>query len=91
MTAFLDTVSGFVWGPVTIILLVGTGILMAVLTKAIQIRRFGCAWQLISGRFDNPEDEGGISHFQALSAALPATIGTGNIAGVGTAIALGAP
>jgi len=87
----LSRVSGFVWGPVTIILLVGTGILITLLVRGIQIRKFIYAWQLISGRFDNPEDEGEITHFQALSAALSATIGTGNIAGVGTAVALGGP
>ncbi len=91
MDQFLSTVSGFVWGPVTIILLVGTGVLVALITKAIQLRKFAYAWKLISGKFDNPDDDGEITHFQALSAALSATIGTGNIAGVGTAIALGGP
>lgn len=91
MDQLLSTVCGFVWGPVTIILLVGTGVLVALITKAIQLRKFAYAWKLISGKFDNPDDEGEITHFQALSAALSATIGTGNIAGVGTAIALGGP
>jgi len=91
LQAFLSTVSEIVWGPVTIVLLVGTGILISLLVRGIQARRFVYAWQLISGRFDNPEDEGEITHFQALSAALSATIGTGNIAGVGTAVALGGP
>ena len=91
MDQLLNTVSGFVWGPVTIILLVGTGILVALITRAIQLRKFIYAWNLISGKFDNPDDEGEITHFQALSAALSATIGTGNIAGVGVAIAMGGP
>ena len=91
MDQLLNTVSGFVWGPVTIILLVGTGVMMALITRAIQLRKFVYAWKLISGKFDNPDDDGEITHFQALSAALSATIGTGNIAGVGTAIALGGP
>ena len=88
---FLDKIDSLVWGPVTIILLVGTGLFLTLLVKAIQVRRFFYAWNLISGKYDNPEDEGEITHFQALSAALSATIGTGNIAGVGTAIALGGP
>lgn len=88
---FLNTVNGFVWGPVTIVLLVGTGILIAVLTGVVQVRKFGYAWLIISGKFDNPDDKGEITHFQALSAALSATIGTGNIAGVGVAIAMGGP
>ncbi|MFH1216933.1 MAG: sodium:alanine symporter family protein [Pseudomonadota bacterium] len=91
MTHFLDNVSSFVWGSLTIILLVGTGIFITLLVKGIQVRKFFYAFQLISGKFDNPDDKGEITHFQALSAALSATIGTGNIAGVGTAIALGGP
>lgn len=91
MSDILNTISGIVWGPVTICLLVGTGVLMALITKAIQLRKFTYAWRLISGKFDNPEDEGEITHFQALSAALSATVGTGNIAGVATAIAMGGP
>jgi len=87
----LNFLGGIVWGPVGIVLLVGTGILMTILLKAIQFRKLKYSFKLISGKFDNPEDEGEISHFQALSAALSATIGTGNIAGVGTAIALGGP
>jgi len=91
MADLLGKIDSLAWGPVTIVLLVGTGLLITVLVKAIQVRKFGYAWKLISGKYDNPEDEGEITHFQALSAALSATIGTGNIAGVGTAIALGGP
>jgi AGCS family alanine or glycine:cation symporter len=83
--------SDIFWGPVTIFLLVGTGVLVTILVRGIQLRWFAYAWGLISGRYDNPEDEGEITHFQALSAALSATIGTGNIAGGGTAVALGGP
>ena len=91
MSSILDSINSFVWGPVTIILIVGTGIFITVLAKAIQISRFPYAWKLISGKFDKKDDAGEITHFQALSAALSATIGTGNIAGVGTAIAMGGP
>lgn len=91
MQEFLEMISGFVWGPVTIVLLVGTGILVTIVVPLIQLRKFGYAWKLISGKYDDPEDKGEITHFQALSAALSATIGTGNIAGVGTAVALGGP
>ncbi len=87
----LNTISSFVWGPVTIVLLVGTGIFLTLRLKLIQLLRFRYAWTLISGKFDDPEDEGDISHFQALATALSATIGTGNIAGVATAIAAGGP
>lgn len=91
MQEFLGSISSFVWGPVTIVLLVGTGILVTLIVPLIQLRKFGYAWKLISGKYDDPEDKGEITHFQALSAALSATIGTGNIAGVGTAVALGGP
>ncbi len=91
MNHLLNVVDSFMWGPVTIVLLVGTGVLMAFLLKLIQVRHFIYAWKLISGKFDNPEDEGEVTHFQALSTALSSTIGTGNIAGVGTAVALGGP
>lgn len=91
MQAILDTIDSFLWGPVTIIMLLGTGVFMTFLMRVIQGRHFVYAWQLISGKYDNPEDSGEITHFQALSAALSATIGTGNIAGVGTAIAIGGP
>jgi len=91
MQSLINTLSGWVWGPVTIVLLVGSGVFITLLLGLVQVRRFGYAWKLISGKFDNPDDQGEITHFQALSAALSATIGTGNIAGVGTAVALGGP
>ena len=91
MTELLDRIDAIVWGPLTIILLVGTGLYLTLRVRGIQVRKFTYAWRLISGRYDNPEDEGEITHFQALSAALSATIGTGNIAGVGTAVAIGGP
>jgi AGCS family alanine or glycine:cation symporter len=91
MYSLLNKIDAIAWGPVTIILLVGTGCILTLLLKGIQVRKFFYAWRLISGKYDNPQDEGEITHFQALSAALSATIGTGNIAGVGTAIAIGGP
>ncbi len=87
----LDSISSFVWGPVTIILLLGTGVFTTFLMKGIQLRHFFYGFGLLSGKYDNPRDKGEITHFQALSAALSATIGTGNIAGVGVAIASGGP
>lgn len=87
----LDSISSFVWGPVTIILLLGTGVFTTFLMKGIQLRHFFYGFGLLSGKYDNPKDKGEITHFQALSAALSATIGTGNIAGVGVAIASGGP
>lgn len=91
MLDIVNSIDSFVWGPFTIVLLVGVGILITILVRAIQIRKFGLAWKIVSGKYDDPNEEGEISHFQALSAALSATVGTGNIAGVGTAIAAGGP
>ena len=95
MTQISDHISSivsFVWGPYFLIpLLVGTGIFITFRLKLIQVRGFIHAWQLISGKYDKSKDPGEITHFQALSTALAATIGTGNIVGVATAIALGGP
>ncbi len=80
-----------IWGPVLIFFLVGTGVYLTLILKAIQLRKLSHSVAIISGKYDNPRDQGEISHFQALSTALSATIGTGNIAGVATAIASGGP
>ena len=88
----LNAVSSFVWGPVMLVLLLGTGLFLTIGLRAMPIRRLGYGFrQLFAGRREVREDEGEITPFQALSTALSATIGTGNIAGVATAIALGGP
>jgi AGCS family alanine or glycine:cation symporter len=74
-----------------ITLLVGTGLYLTIRLSFVQIKYFKHAVLCVSGKFDDPKESGDISHFQALCAALSATIGTGNIAGVATAIALGGP
>lgn len=88
---FMNAVNGIVWGPFMIVLLVGTGIYLTIRLRFVQVRYFTHAIRCISGKYDNPEEEGDVSHFQALAAALSATIGTGNIAGVATAISVGGP
>lgn len=88
---YLSALNSLAWGVPMIALIVGTGIFVSFAMKFVQFRQFFYAWKLISGKFDDPDDEGEVTHFQALSTALSATIGTGNIAGVGTAIALGGP
>jgi len=79
------------WGTPMLILLVGTGVYLTLLLKGIQLRKLGHAlyWALIKRREEGAA--GDISHFQALMTALSATVGTGNIAGVATAIAAGGP
>ncbi len=86
---WVAVIDGWVWGYFLIFLLVGTGLFLTVRFRLVQIRQFFHGWGLISGKWDDPKDAGEITHFQALSTALSATIGTGNIAGVATAITLG--
>ena len=88
---FVAKIQNFVWGVPLIALLVGTGIFVTVRNKFVQIRGFKHSFELISGKYDKPEHKGEITHFQALAAALSATIGTGNITGVAGAIAVGGP
>ncbi len=87
----VQTASSFLWGIPTILLLIGVGLFISLVTILIQLRKFGYGCSLISGNFENPSDLGEISHMQALTTSLAATIGVGNIAGVGTAIAMGGP
>jgi alanine or glycine:cation symporter, AGCS family len=82
---------GLVWGLPLVILLISSGIFFTVYFGFPQLRFFGHAIGIISGKYDKPEDKGEISHFQALCAALSATLGLGNIAGVAVAISLGGP
>jgi AGCS family alanine or glycine:cation symporter len=87
----VENISSVVWGPLLITLLVGAGIYFTIRLRFIQIREFFHGVRITLGFFDDPQHKGEISHFQALCTALSATIGTGNIAGVATAIALGGP
>jgi len=82
---------GLVWGVPLVVLLVGSGILFTVYFGFPQLRFFKHAIDIIFGKYDKAEDKGEISHFQALCAALSATVGLGNIAGVAVAISLGGP
>ncbi len=87
----LAAVQSFVWGPPLILLLVGTGVYLTLLLRGLQFRRLGHSlWLALVKRREEGAD-GDISHFQALMTALAATVGTGNIVGVATAIASGGP
>ncbi|MFC1500342.1 alanine/glycine:cation symporter family protein, partial [Candidatus Zixiibacteriota bacterium] len=87
--------SAIVWGPHTLLLLIGVGIFLTIRLRFIQIRRIGLSFRLLlgSGKEARERDDitGDISPLQALTTSLAATIGNGNIAGVCTAIALGGP
>ena len=87
----IDSINSFVWGYFLMFLIVGTGIFLTIRMRFVQVRLFGHALALVSGKWDKHDDAGEITHFQALSTALAATVGTGNIAGVATALASGGP
>jgi AGCS family alanine or glycine:cation symporter len=87
----ISTIDGYIWGPPLMILLVGTGLYLSLRLRGVQFRGFGHAVNVLRGHYDREDDPGEISHFQALSTALSATIGTGNIVGVAAAILMGGP
>jgi len=76
---------------IMVILLLGTGLYLTVRTGFVQITRLGHGFGVTTGKYDDPDDPGDVSHFQALTTALSATVGIGNIAGVAMAIHWGGP
>jgi len=92
MTEVLSAISGFVWGPFLLVpLLLLTGLYLTIVLRGLQFRILGRALYLALITRKEATEEGDISHYQALMTALAATIGTGNIVGVATAIAAGGP
>ncbi len=97
ITAVNDAVNGFVWVTIGLVLLLGTGVLMTVLTKFFQVTHFGHWMKNTIGSIfhkkvlGHTEEKESISRFQALCTALAATVGVGNIAGTATAIVSGGP
>jgi len=88
----VNSVNGLVWGPPMLVLILGTGFILMILLKFMPLRRLGTGFAYIwRGRDKGDETTGEISPFQALMTCLAATVGTGNIAGVATAIFLGGP
>jgi len=83
--------AGWIWTTPLFLLLLGCGLIFSVATKFAQWRILTHGYACIRGHYDRPEDTGHINHFQALCAALSATVGLGNIAGVAVAISLGGP
>ncbi len=88
LDSILDKIDGIVWGIPTIVLIIITGLILTIRTKGIQFTKTGRAFKQI---FIKNEGDGELSGFSALCTALSATIGTGNIVGVATAIASGGP
>ncbi|VFN03413.1 MAG: alanine or glycine:cation symporter, AGCS family [Candidatus Kentron sp. G] len=91
----VDTILSFivdlVWGWPIVILLVGGGAFLTFFSRFLPFLGFSHALEVIRGDYDNPNDPGEISHFRALTTALSATVGMGNIAGVAIAITQGGP
>ena len=88
---FLESVGGILWGPWTPYLLLAAGVLFTIWSRFTQYSAMTHGIQVVRGIYDDPDDPGAINHFQALSAALSATVGLGNIGGVALAIAIGGP
>lgn len=94
--SIVNSLNDLIWGtpsffPFIIVLLLGYGIFVTIRLGFVQIRRFTHGLRVVTGRYDDPSDEGDVNHFQALSTALSATVGIGNIAGVALAIHYGGP
>ena len=90
MEGFITTVNGYAWGPAMLVLLLGTGIFLTLGLGFLSLRRLPMAFKLLFTGFSS-HGAGDIPPFRALMTSLSATIGTGNIAGVATAITLGGP
>lgn len=101
MQTFVDTLNTWVWElgiplggeviPWVVIALLGTGVFLTFRLRFIQFRRLGHGFAITSGKYDDPNEPGDVPHFQALTTALSATVGIGNIAGVAIAIHWGGP
>nr|WP_024951640.1 sodium:alanine symporter family protein [Cobetia crustatorum] len=92
ISSVFTAINGVVWGPLMLILLLGVGFYLQAGLKGMPIRKLGTGFKLLwGGRGPGKAGDGEISPFNALMTSLSATIGTGNIAGVATAIALGGP
>ncbi len=90
-STLLATLNGILWHEYVLYAIVGTGLLFTIWSGFSQYHALTHGPKVISGVYDDPDDPGAINHFQALSAALSATVGLGNIGGVALAIALGGP
>ena len=91
VTMVLGKIAGYIWSMPLVILLVGSGVYFSIRLVFPQFRRIGHGIAVARGKYDNPDDPGDITHFQALCAALSATVGVGNIAGVAIALHAGGP
>jgi AGCS family alanine or glycine:cation symporter len=101
ISQIIRTLEHYVWNtgisiggetvPFLVIALLGTGVYLTLRLGFVQLRHLGHGIAVTSGRYDDPEEPGDVPHFQALTTALSATVGIGNIAGVAIAIHWGGP
>ncbi len=91
INAFLETVDKYIWGVPLMVLIISGGLLLTIRTRGIQITRLPLAIKWIFAKEDSNDSKGEVSSFGSLMTALSATVGTGNIVGVATAITLGGP
>ncbi len=91
MNAILDVVNGVIWADTVLYIVLGVGVLFTIWSGFCQFKALTHGIAVTRGVYDDPNDPGAINHFQALSAALSATVGLGNIGGVAVAITLGGP
>ncbi len=88
---WIELIGEWIWSTPTFVALLGAGVLFTVWTRFTQYRVMTHGLAVVRGIYDDPDDPGAINHFQALSAALSATVGLGNIGGVAVAISVGGP
>jgi AGCS family alanine or glycine:cation symporter len=91
LNQIISDFASYAWGLPLLFLLIGGGLYLLILSRFLPFRYLGHALQVLRGKYDNPNDSGEITHFQALTTALSSTIGMGNIAGVAVAISIGGP
>ena len=94
LAAAVKSISDVVWNGLLIYLLVGTGVIFTIRTRFVQVRKFGAGWKRLFGNFSLSGEKAGkdgMSPFQALTTAIAAQVGTGNIAGAATALYAGGP
>ena len=91
ITSINNALNNFIWGVPAMVCIIGVGLYLSVRTGFLQVRKFGYALKCTIGRIFKKKEaaEGSITPFQAVCTALAATVGTGNIAGVCGAIAIG--
>lgn len=88
-----NVVNNFIWGVPAMICIIGVGLYLSIRTRFLQIRKFPYAMKVTLGRMMKKKEasDGALTPFQAVCTALAATVGTGNVAGVAGAIAIGGP